>query len=115
MSEPIKCRRCSECPNSRHHWMECCEETETAEGTVIFDRICKHCELLGTACGDCENLDASIDITCIQCQGYGVIESCMYGRDDEDDDEECLLSADQTAIDDSDLEVDEDYEDCGRY
>lgn len=94
-AKPV-CRRCSECPNSRHHWMDCCEEIETAEGTVIFDRICKHCELLGTDCEACGGdgcMDTGgvtpqgqfINDHCPACDGYGVVESCMYGREDEDE------------------------------
>lgn len=72
------CRRCSECPNSYHHWIECCEEIETGEaGEVIFDRVCKHCGCLGTACEKCDG-DG-----CEECRQEGVIESCMYIGDEE--------------------------------
>lgn len=98
MNQIPECRRCSECANSIHHWIDCCEETETAEGTVIFDRICKHCECLGTACEECDGTGFGDLIPgyvqageivgpdcspCEACKGEGVIASCMYGRDDD--------------------------------
>ena len=83
MNQAPTCRRCSECANSRHHWIECCEAVETGEaGEVIFDRICKHCECLGTVCEECETRGV-VDIGCANCEGYGVVESCMYGRNEE--------------------------------
>ena len=46
-----KCRRCSECPNSEHHWMENTSFGDPLDG--IGEYICKHCSIQGTECVKC--------------------------------------------------------------
>lgn len=73
------CRRCSECPNSPHHWLdnsECC-------GPEDPSHVCKHCPATGMECPDCDGtgikdfdgFDRGPDEPlCPMCSGYGVIE-----------------------------------------
>jgi hypothetical protein len=76
-----ECRRCSECPNSSHHWMEDfgAYDAEVGEGPVPGDFGCKHCEQRGVECADCngtgvelyDDRDGTED--CPTCKGEGVI------------------------------------------
>lgn len=100
MTETRPCRRCSECANSAHHWLDCCEVIDEGleTGELIFDRVCKHCGLLGTACEECDGWGlvgtpayvAGGEIVgqdgeeCAACKGNGVIESCLYSSEDEE-------------------------------
>lgn len=70
-----KCRRCFECKGRSHHWME---NTE-AEHPEDAEYLCKHCEIKGTECPDCDGDGYSRkpslgDEPCELCKGEGVLE-----------------------------------------
>ena len=56
-----ECRRCSECADSSHHWID----TWTDAGN---DYACKHCPAEGRMCDRC------LGDGCDHCGGEGVIE-----------------------------------------
>jgi hypothetical protein len=67
------CRRCSECPESKHHFVPV---GGVGGGTLsaAFTHVCKHCRQLGTECRECwgdgEAPDGSGE--CTGCEGHGV-------------------------------------------
>lgn len=78
MSES-KCRRCSECRDSEHHWMpnpdfgdDWYEDAEHPEA----EYICKHCDALGEECRECEGHGSphGSEDECEQCWGEGIVE-----------------------------------------
>lgn len=88
-----QCRRCAECEHSNHHWIECCETIDEGleTGMLIFDRVCKHCELLGTACDECDGTGGYVPAAvvagevvgpdaCANCNGEGIVASCLYSE-----------------------------------
>lgn len=77
-----QCRRCSECSNSEHHWMERC--VFDASDELYATHVCKHCEILGFECQECGGdgkhdsggftpWGEPIDLPCESCQSHGVI------------------------------------------
>ena len=64
------CRRCSECADSEHHWIEDYDDvTDTEYG-------CKHCQIRGVECGQCwgEGIKPGTDDeNCAKCSGHGVV------------------------------------------
>jgi len=72
MTTKTKCRRCSECRNNSHHWMDnpdCYSEADPSH-------VCKHCEETGNeceyCCGDgCGDAEQS----CVNCNGEGVVSA----------------------------------------
>lgn len=73
------CRRCSECPNSSHHWMP-----ETGDDDDGPEWGCKHCNAMGDTCPDCygDGIDPNDYLLpqisgdpnpCPTCDGEGVI------------------------------------------
>lgn len=101
MNEARPCRRCSECPNSDHHWIEHFEEFDEGleEGELIFDHVCKHCGLLGNLCEACDGSGSGDLIPayvsfgeivgpdcpdCSECHGAGCIASCLYSSEDDE-------------------------------
>lgn len=63
------CRRCSDCAGERHHW------TEDPRVTDPSDWACRHCDVRGVSCPDCE-LEERED--CDLCGGCGVVEIAEY-------------------------------------
>jgi hypothetical protein len=75
MSSPTTCRRCSECQDSEHHWIdndECSGEDDPAHA-------CKHCDALGDECEMCDgeggrtSEDGEQLALCPACKGHGVV------------------------------------------
>lgn len=70
--ESLECRRCSECPDGPHHWID--------DGYTLTGWTCKHCEAIGVQCYHCagegmvpENYGPG-ELTCPSCHGEGVVE-----------------------------------------
>jgi hypothetical protein len=68
----MKCRRCVDCEDREHHWIEAYgEDIEHAE------YACKHCEALGVACSHCfgegDEPDSDDEEECSVCNGEGVV------------------------------------------
>ena len=66
------CRRCSECRNSDHHWMDNPDfgnddPDAEPEHNPNVSHICKHCEQEGYECGGCGGEG------CEECNGAGVL------------------------------------------
>ena len=64
------CRRCSECPDGPHHWIDA--EVSDADDPT---HDCKHCDAVGEECGDCEG-DGEAEGgkgMCPTCDGHGVV------------------------------------------
>jgi len=78
MVQKVKCRRCSECPNSNHHWLPNSDfgndEDPEAEHTMR-DYVCKHCPMVGNECPACFGSGETDDEDgpCPDCDGEGVI------------------------------------------
>lgn len=53
------CRRCSDCPESSHHWLPVCQPQH--------DYGCKHCDAIGKECPEC------FGEGCRNCGGEGVL------------------------------------------
>lgn len=82
-----ECRRCSECPDSEHHWLDNGDfGNGDAQGAYIGAQyVCKHCPALGVECLECHGGDLlggedsehrRIDrwrSECRMCRGHGVI------------------------------------------
>jgi hypothetical protein len=51
-----ECRRCSECPNEKHHWMVILAEVDEDTGDVTIP--CKHCDAItpGIDCEACNDI-----------------------------------------------------------
>lgn len=63
-----ECRRCADCEDQRHHWME--DESEIAEGEMVY--ACKHCDF--EASGDESTFLETVDGTdyfLFVCEGCG--------------------------------------------
>jgi hypothetical protein len=60
-TEAAQCRRCSECPDYSHHWLE------DPGSHHAWDFVCKHCPAKGSECPDCHGSG------CDPCNGEGVI------------------------------------------
>lgn len=75
--DAAKCRRCSECANSTHHWMEN-SEYGNHEGPIQpheAEFCCKHCPATGDECPDCSGEGIGpLDDPCETCGGAGVVE-----------------------------------------
>lgn len=91
-----ECKRCSECRNSKHHWI-CNGE--------FYD--CKHCDAKGEMCDECDGtgedgLGKFIHDLCPHCDGHGVIEVselyCYGFRRCEFDDSGCDQCKQSTAF-----------------
>jgi hypothetical protein len=96
----MACRRCSECQEAEHHWIE---NPDFGYGEEIdgfappehpdYSHACKHCEALGGQCPECDG-DGTVGVprfesddteeTCARCKGVGVIEglACTGWRDE---------------------------------
>ena len=83
MSDSAKCRRCSECANSSHHWLPNVSygDEDAPEELQDIEFICKHCEAKGVECIACGGDGLAVDLTdtdnaeCLECSGEGVIRS----------------------------------------
>lgn len=65
----MPCRRCSECRNSDHHWLDNMDwETESDP-----NYRCKHCPAVGVDCSQCDE-GLSNGKRCGVCQGAGVLQ-----------------------------------------
>ncbi len=70
----INCRRCSECPEGPHHWID---DFESLTGIS-----CKHCPAIGVECAHCGGTaefgdgdgDDQVPTVCSVCAGEGIIE-----------------------------------------
>lgn len=81
--ERPKCRRCSECGGSEHHWIEDLEEPpqgfeDDPEWESRWTHVCKHCDAVALMCFRC--VDGVIEVApgvpkkvCTNCTGYGCI------------------------------------------
>ncbi len=68
----LTCRRCSECSQSLHHWIELPVICPTKG--PLCDYSCKHCDAAADACEACWGDGASeAGIRCDDCDGLGVI------------------------------------------
>lgn len=72
----MTCRRCSDCPDADHHWIDNSE----CYGPEDPQFCCKHCDALGDECETCDGEGgryvetAERTVLCPPCKGYGVIE-----------------------------------------
>ena len=67
-----QCRRCAECQNSFHHWIE----DPLFDGEkVVAEYSCKHCDALGMDCTACEDFDLCErpQCECPVCGGDGIM------------------------------------------
>lgn len=64
------CRRCDQCPNSTHHWIDYVGEIDIDSTS----HSCKHCDAVG--------------IECPACDGEGIV---TLFRDGQDYENECRL------------------------
>jgi hypothetical protein len=80
----MTCRRCADCPNSQHHWMEELtyapgdNEDDPEDGDPIAAYTCKHCSVLGNECESCDGVGAFGDgkedpEICPTCCGSGIV------------------------------------------
>lgn len=83
MITETKCRRCTECRNSSHHWIDNPEFGVCEEGEHPGHQFCcKHCPMLGDECPVCYG-DGQGEPKddgpypqyhdCLECSGDGVI------------------------------------------
>ena len=71
------CRRCSECPNSVHHWLDYVGDMDVDSPT----HSCKHCDAVGHECPACDGEgivtrfagDRDYETGCNLCGGDGVL------------------------------------------
>lgn len=75
------CRMCSECRNYSHHWFDDFDESNGK----ISEYSCKHCDVRGVPCPECEGEGYVLDIDyvgdypvqagrdCGACDGEGVV------------------------------------------
>jgi len=74
------CRRCSECQNSEHYWLEGYWRPDGDKSQdPIFGYVCKHCETVGDDCNDCGG-DG-----CESCNGVGIVVVNGTPLDEDDD------------------------------
>jgi hypothetical protein len=80
----LTCRRCSECADRDHHWLDNGDfgsDPEDAEDPTGNLYVCKHCDAVGDDCAACEGSGELMDeeacnITeCPACAGVGIVES----------------------------------------
>ena len=80
MSVTKKCRRCTECKESEHHWIP---DSRFGDGSTRGEHewVCKHCPARGDECDVCEGYGVTdlhnINAWCIACKGEGV---CLCGH-----------------------------------
>jgi hypothetical protein len=80
---PTGCRKCSECPDDGHHWIDNFDASDKVDAT----HECKHCDMLGDECETCDGeggrtSDDGYDLgICQSCKGYGAIARQKTGRD----------------------------------
>lgn len=63
----MKCRRCSVCRNSSHHWLPNTAFGDLNEENNEVEYVCKHCDAIGDECVNC------FAEGCDDCDGEGVI------------------------------------------
>jgi DnaJ-class molecular chaperone len=86
----MNCRRCSECANSDHHWLENGDfgnDPDDSGDPTGNEYICKHCPAVGDECPDCYGEgevedDYSVGQTCARCGGEGIILSTPKAFED---------------------------------
>lgn len=61
-----QCPRCSECPGSSHHWLDCFDDDEDDINSP-HSHACKHCSAVGNECDECDGEG------CEACDGEGVV------------------------------------------
>lgn len=81
MSE-TKCKRCSDCANSEHHWIDNdffgdFDDPEP-DSDPRYSHVCKHCDAVGSECPDCDGAggdlyDTDFEWECERCKGEGVV------------------------------------------
>lgn len=74
-----QCRRCSECRDSEHHWMENpgFADDEELPARRLATHCCKHCDALAMECQSCDGegyADFDEEELCPECRGAGCIE-----------------------------------------
>lgn len=80
----MECRRCSDCANSSHHWLnngDFGNDEAEAEEPTGNSHVCKHCDAVGNECQECDGTGEVMDdegcvgFECKACNGEGVIVS----------------------------------------
>ena len=75
----MTCRRCAECANSEHHWMDNGDfgnDPDDSEYPTGNEYICKHCDAVGDECPECDGTGEGEDAVspmCPKCNGEGVV------------------------------------------
>lgn len=65
-----ECRRCSECRNSEHHWLDNMDFEDADDP----EYVCKHCPAVGTECSYCDEGMADSGKLCGICKGEGILQ-----------------------------------------
>ena len=68
----MACRKCAECRELDHHWVDNSDFGDEDEENNACDMICKHCEALGDACDNCSGTGDDWGEPCAECDGNGV-------------------------------------------
>ena len=75
MIELDNCRKCTECENTSHHWME--NTLPWYEGDEYDSAfICKHCTAVGMRCPCCDGDGVDRELgpdDCRECKGEGAV------------------------------------------
>lgn len=79
----VKCRRCTSCEGSEHHWLDnpnFGNDPSNPDGEEDYNvdatHVCKHCPALGMECETCDGSGAGPECElalCSECRGEGVV------------------------------------------
>jgi hypothetical protein len=72
----VKCRRCYECADADHHWIE----NDAFEDEDSPEFVCKHCDAVAFMCIECDAPVAMAETTCQACVPSPVVVSKDGGR-----------------------------------
>lgn len=75
------CKRCGDCANNTHHWLDNGDfgnDPNESEGPTGNSHICKHCDVVGHECPDCDGRgeiedEYAVGQICPTCDSEGVI------------------------------------------
>ena len=81
ITKSTTCRRCSECRNNSHHWIDNTDDPGDDISERVPTHICKHCDQQGYECPACggDGIDTeTLTGLCGFCCGEGVIPYQRY-------------------------------------